>query len=196
LEEIGINGKALSHTQSMETIFENENKKVLTKVNGKISKRIAKVLMPFWDERARELALASVEGMVLSPKDAEEFRAYKRKKKIDEIMAAMAKSESSLMSGDDVQKVCERAIRLKQAAVKVPLSRLMQANEVLKNSKIKLDVVIGGTGETLTRVKVYEARLAMRMQASELTFILSPLSLSHCRFDEIRRELRALRRIA
>jgi deoxyribose-phosphate aldolase len=196
LEEIGINGKALSHTQNMETIFENENKKVLTKANGKIGKRIAKILMPFWDERARELALASVEGMVLSPKDAEEFRAYKRKKKIDEIMAAMAKSEASLMSGDDVQKVCERAIRLKQAAVKMPISRIMLAKEALKNSKIKLDVVIGGTGETLTRVKAYEARLAIRMQASELTFIPSPLSLSHCRFDEIRRELRALRRIA
>jgi len=194
MERIGINGKVLSHTQSME--MKLENKRVLTKANGRIKKRLHKILMPYWGERAAELAFAATEGMVLSPKDAEEFRAYKRKKKIDEIMAAMAKSEASLLSGDDVAKVCERALRLKQAAVKMPISKLSQAREALKNSRVKLDVVIGGTGETLTRVKAYEARLALRMQASELTFIPSPLSLLHCRFDEIRRELRALRRIA
>ncbi len=184
----------MSHTQSMETKF--ETKRVLTKANGRIKKRLQKLLMPYWDERAAELAFAATEGMVLSPKDAEEFRAYKRKKKIEEIMAAMAKSEASLLSGDDVQKVCERALRIKQAAVKMPISKLTQAREALKNSRVKLDVVIGGTGETLTRVKAYEARLAIRMQASELTFIPSPLSLLHCRFDDVRRELRALRRIA
>lgn len=145
---------------------------------------------------AVELAFAESEGMVLSPKDAEEFRAYKRKKKIDEIMSAMSKSEASLLSGDDAAKVCERALRLKQAAVKTTTSRLIQARELLKNSRVKLDVVIGGTGETLTRVKAYEARLAVRMQARELTFVPSRLSLEHCRFDEVRRELRALRRVA
>ncbi len=134
--------------------------------------------------------------MLLSPKDAEEFRAYKRKKKIEEIMSGMAKAESSLLSGDDVPKVCERALRLKQSAVKTTISRLPQIRELLKNSRVKADVLIGGFGETLTRVKVYEARLAMRMQAKELTFTPSSFGLSHCRFEEIRRELRVLRRIS
>lgn len=168
--------------------------RILTKANRRMEKRLEKASNTVFDMHLSELAYAASEGLMLSPKDAEEFRAYKRKKKIDEIMSAMSKSESSLLSGDDVPKVCERALRLKQAAVKTTVSYLAQVRALLKNSRVKADVLVGGFGETLTRVKVYEARLALRMQAKELTFVPSSLSLSHCRFEEVRRELRVFRR--
>jgi len=52
----------LSHTQSME--MKLENKRVLTKANGRIKKRLHKILMPYWGERAAELAFAATEGLV------------------------------------------------------------------------------------------------------------------------------------
>ncbi len=135
-------------------------------------------------------------GMFLSPQDAEEYRAYKRRKKVEEIMAAIAKSEASLINGEDPQRVCERAIRLKQAAIKVPPSWLPQAKTYLGGSKVKIDCVIGGNGETLTKVKAYEMRVALRGNAKELTVFIAPSMLSQNRFAEIKKELKKLCRTA
>lgn len=135
-------------------------------------------------------------GMFLSAQDAEEYRAYKRRKKVEEIMSAIAKSEASLMNGEDPQRVCERAIRLKQASIKVPPSWLPQAKTYLGGSKVKIDCVIGGNGETLTKVKAYEMRVALRGNAKELTVFIAPSMISQNRFLEIRKELKKLRRIA
>ena len=133
-------------------------------------------------------------GVLFSKKEAEEFREYKRRKKEEEIMAAISRSEASLMQSEEVQRACERAIRLKQIAVKMPISKLLRARKRLSGSKVKTDCVIGGDGETLFRVKAYEARLALRRRAQELTFCLTPSLVAECRYYELRKEIRYLKR--
>ena len=192
LGKIGINAQCLSHTQSMEKQI--NQKSILTKANQ------AKPIDSEWAFAfAGEDAFAQAEkgkGMFLSAQDAEEYRAYKRRKKVEEIMSAIAKSEASLMNGEDPQRVCERAIRLKQASIKVPPSWLPQAKTYLGGSKVKIDCMIGGNGETLTKVKAYEMRVALRGNAKELTVLIAPSMIAQNRFLEIRKELKKLRRIA
>lgn len=141
-------------------------------------------------------ALTEEKSVRISKREAEEYRAYKRKKLQADIVAALGNSESSLLKGEDVQRVCERAIRLRQAAVKVPLTRLAAAARYLTGSKVKLDCVVGGTGETLTRVKALEVKLAAKKKATEITVLVAPSHVDGCRFTEIRRELKKLRRAA
>ena len=63
------------------------------------------------------------DGVFLSNQDAEEYRIYKRRKKLNEISALISATEGSVIDGEDVQRICERAVRLKQSAVKLPLSK-------------------------------------------------------------------------
>ena len=81
----------------------------------------------------------NLECVTLSPQEAEEYRAYKRRKKVEEIMTAIARSEATLTGDEETQRVCERALRLKQAAVKVAPSRLPQIKGYLEGSKVKID---------------------------------------------------------
>lgn len=135
-------------------------------------------------------------GMVLSPSDATEFRAYKRQKKIREIRAAIASSATPIGSDGDVQSVCERAVRLRQAAVVAEPIRLPQILPYLTRNGISVDCIVGGNGETLGKVKAYEARLARRMRVGEISVVVAPSLLSACRYTEIKRELKRVTRAA
>ena len=168
MTEIGINTLPLSHNRRMEKQTIERN--VLT------------------EEKTGE------NNVCISRREAEEYRAYKRKKLQADIATALAGSESSLLNGEDIQRVCDRAIRLRQVAVKVPLSRLAVASRYLSGSKVKLDCVIGGTGETLTKVKSLEAKLATKRKASEITLVIAPSLVDGCRYGEIRREIKKVRR--
>ena len=149
------------------------------------------------ENKATEMKVPTQEESVcISRREAEEYRAYKRKKLQADIVSALASSEGSILNGEDAQRVCERAIRLRQAAVKVPLTRLALASRYLAGSKVKLDCVVGGTGETLTKVKALEARLAARKKAAEITVVIAPSLVDGCRYGEIRRELKKVRRAA
>ncbi|MBO4940045.1 MAG: hypothetical protein J6D30_03330 [Clostridia bacterium] len=135
-------------------------------------------------------------GVLLSVKEAEEFRAYKRRKAVEEIMAGMQKSAATLTTEAELPRVCERALRLKQAAIKMPLTRMSAAKKRLGKSKIKFDCLIGGDGETSTKIKAYETREAIRLGAEEITVVITPSYITASKFEEIRRELRAIRRVA
>ncbi len=135
-------------------------------------------------------------GVLFSSKDAEEYRAYKRRQKMAEVSAAIARSEACLCGNEDVQRVCERAVRLKQAAVRLPLTKLSQAAYYLSGSEVKLDCILCGDGETLAKVKAYEAKLSLRRKAKEITVPVTPSLLDCCRYGEIRRELKRARRAA
>ena len=139
---------------------------------------------------------SGLDGVFLNGTDAEEFYAYKRKKRAVEIAERITRSEGSLMGAEDVQRVCERARRLKQKAVQLPLTKLSQAKYYLSGSDVKLDCVIGGTGETLAKVKTYEAKCAVKNGAKEITLKISPSYVDACRFTEIRREIKRVKRAA
>ena len=134
------------------------------------------------------------QGVVLSTADAEEYYAYKKQQKISQIMAALAKSEGAVTAKGDVQKVVEQAMRIHQAAVRVTPTRFAQTKNIFPKGKIRVDCIIGGDGETLSRVKAYEAKLARRLGAEELTVVLAPTLLESCRYTEIKRELRRVKR--
>lgn len=136
------------------------------------------------------------DGVFLNGADAEEFRAYKKKKRISEIAERIARSEGSLMGAEDVQRVCERARRLKQKAVQLPLTKMSLAKYYLSGSAVEMDCVIGGTGETLAAIKAYEAKRAVKGGAKEITLNIAPSYVDGCRFAEIRKEIRRVKRAA
>lgn len=138
----------------------------------------------------------NADGVRISEKDAEEFRAYKRQKKLDEVIRGIAKSQSSLLGGEDVQRVCERAVRLNQPAVRLPASKLFQAKYYIGNRAVRMDCIVGGNGETATKVKLCETKLALRKKAKEITLVVTPSWLDCCRYNEIRKEVKAVRKLA
>ena len=135
-------------------------------------------------------------GLILTAADAEEYYAYKKQKKIAEIMDAMSRSEGVLEATDDAQSVIDRASRIRQSAVRMKSARFLQARVELLRKKIAADCWIGESGETLPRVKAYEMKLARKMGAKELTVALTPSLVDACRYNEIRKELRVLKRAA
>lgn len=174
MDENGINKEALSHNQRMET--KTQQKQNLTNANEALTKPATEIL--------------------LSHTDAEEYKAYKRQKKVAEIMSAVARSEANLLKGENVQRACERAVRLKQSAVKVFPSALTMAGYYLSGSPVRMDCVIGGIGETLFKVKRYEAKLAVRKKASELTLVIAPSLIETLRYGEIKREIKRIKRVS
>ena len=136
-----------------------------------------------------------LDGVMIPEKEAEEFRAYKRQKKLEEVTRGIAKSQSSLLSGEDVQRVCERAVRLKQPAVRLPASKLFQAKYYIAGRAVRMDCLVGGNGETATKVKLCETRLALRKKAKEITLVVTPSWLDCCRYNEIRKEIKAVQRL-
>lgn len=145
-------------------------------------------------EKPRETERAN--GVFLNATDAEEFRAYKRKKRALEIAERITRSQGTLMGAEDIQRVCERARRLKQKAVQLPLTKLSQAKYYLSGSNVLLDCVVGGTGETLAKIKAYETKCAVKSGAKEITLKLAPSFIDGCRFSEIRKEIKKVKRAA
>ncbi len=134
------------------------------------------------------------DGVTLSHKEAEEYCAYKRQKKISEIMTAMRRSESELTANNSAVKLCERASRLRQNSIRMTPVELIGRGEIFKNSPLKIDCVIGGNGETFAKVKAYEAKCAVKEGAKELTLTLTPSLLDNSRYQEIRKEIRRVRK--
>lgn len=164
LAGFGLNGARLSHNQAMEM---------------QTNKNLAQTK-------------AKQEGLTAS--DLAEFHAYKRGKKLAELSSAISRSVAILSRGEDMQRVCERAVRLKQASVKLPLTKLTQAFYYLNGSGVKLDCLIGGDGETVSKVKAFEAKLASKRGAQEITLTIAPSLIDCCRYGEIRREIKRVKR--
>ncbi len=133
-------------------------------------------------------------GVTLSQKEAEEYCAYKRQKKMNEIMAAMRRAESILTGSEDVTRACERAARLKLGAVQLTPAALEQWGEVVRRRPVKIDCIIGGDGETLAKVKAYEVKKVMRLGAREFTLRVTPSFVATSRYTQLRKEVRRLRK--
>ena len=135
-------------------------------------------------------------GMRISAKEAEEYCVYKRQKKISEIMSAMRRAESVLTENESAVKLLEQALRLRQTAVRITPSELIRRGEIFVKSPIALDCVIGGNGETFSKVKAYEAKCAIRAGARELSLIVAPSILLNNRYNELRKEIKRVKRSA
>ena len=127
--------------------------------------------------------------LLLSETDAAEYYAYKKQKKIAQIMDALARSEGVLDGKTDIQRVVERAGRIHQAALRVTPTYFDLAREQLSRGQVKVDCLIGGNGETVTRVKGYEMRLMKRLGAQELTVAVTPSWVEGCHYTNIKKAI-------
>lgn len=132
-------------------------------------------------------------GIVISPSEAEEYGAFKRQKRVEEVKAAFSKSEISAI-GEPIavlKRTAESVKRMGVTAVKVAPNAVRAAKSLLSTSgkTIKIDALIGGMGETTTKVKAYEAKCARRDGADELTLILSKSTALGGRPIEVKREI-------
>lgn len=142
-----------------------------------------------------KISTKETEGVRISQREAEEYRAYKRQKKVAEIMSAIARSASPIDMKDDIKKLVDRAARFRQAAVKVTPVVFAQVQRELLKSRVGLDCIVGGNGETTAKVKAYEAKLAAKAGASELTLVLSSSHIFTGRYGEIRKEIQRIKRV-
>ena len=161
---------------------------------------VSNVFNHFQDVNGKEIAGGATpekEGRVsITAREAMEYREFKRQQKRAEILSAISKSEGVIEKTSEVSKTAERAEKLRQAAVRITPSRLEAIGNFFHRRAVALDCVIGGNGETLTKVKCYEAKAAIKLGAKEITLVLSPYAVTHCRYEEIKRELKKMRRAA
>ncbi len=141
-----------------------------------------------------ERTLQQSQSVTLSHKEAEEYCAYKRQKKISEITAAMRRAESVLTGSEDVARTCERAARLKVSAVQLTPAGLSQWGELVRARPVRIDCIVGGDGESIPKVKAFEARQMIRLGARELTVRITPSLVACSRYTLLRKELRRLRK--
>lgn len=136
------------------------------------------------------------ENVTISGREAAEYCAYKRQKKRAAIAAAISRAVYTWDGKEDLHQVCEYALRLRLASVRVTPLQLVECAERFSRRGVSSDCVIGGDGETATRVKVCEARFALRAQARSLTVRIAPSLVENARYADIKKEIRALRRVA
>ena len=168
-----INRQSLSHNQAME--HKNETQNEFTK---------------------GDVALQNKDGVLISAKEAVEYCEYKKQKKRADIRSAICRSEGVLCDNGEAKKICERAVKHRQVAVRMSPSALEYVRPWVKTSGVRVDCFIGGNGETLSKVKAYEMKCALKLGAKELTVVLSPSMLADGRYGGIRKELKRLRRVA
>lgn len=131
------------------------------------------------------------QSITLSNAEAEAYQAYKREKHILEVMSYIQKAVLD-SKGEDVKKLAATAIKHGCAAIKVLPTQLASARTLLEGNKTKTDCLIGGTGETFLKVKVYETKLARKAGAQEISLTLNETDVKANRFNEIKKEIKKI----
>ena len=137
----------------------------------------------------------SISNVMLSQKEAEEYCAYKRQKKISEIMAALRRTGSELTANDSAVRLGEQALRLRQAAVKMTPRELLSRGDAIRRNGVRIDCIVGGDGETFASVKAYEAKRVIKEGAKEITLRLTSSLIVSGRYTELRKEIKAVKRV-
>ena len=127
--------------------------------------------------------------ITLSVTEAAEYQAYKREKHILEVMRHIQKSVLSAQK-DNLKQTLATAVKYNCAAVKVLPTQLAYACAINENGKVKIDCIIGGDGQTFTKVKVYETKLARKQGAQEITLCLNESDVKNNRVNEIKKEIK------
>ena len=138
-------------------------------------------------------------GILLSVKEAEEYGVFKRQKRIQQVLCAIAKGVVDGLEAktvEELQAQAALAVRYGVAALKVPPSGLAAAKRALFGSKVTIDCTIGGGGRTLSKVKLYEAKCVLRAGAQTLTLVLDGVALREERWGEIKKEIKRVCRKA
>lgn len=138
-------------------------------------------------------------GILLSPTEAEEYCKFKREKYIRSVVQAMEKASlcgEKAISQEDERRLFDLAIRHGAASFQTTPCGLPQAKRTLVGRKTAIDCIVGGNGKTLSKVKAYEARLAYRGGAKEITLVLNPDHLQTEKWSEMKKEIKRVSRKA
>lgn len=174
-----------------------DNKQDLTKANGEVALKTesqikAETVVP----AGTGVEIPEENGVMISTREAQEYCEYKRRKKRAEITSAIFRSETPLLQKGEVKVVCDTAAKHRQAAVRLTPVILEAEGGFFRERGVRTDCLIGGTGETLPKVKAYEARRALWLKANELSVAITPSFVEGGDYAGIRKELRKLRRVA
>ncbi len=136
---------------------------------------------------------------VLSQAEEAEYREFLRTKREAEIALLLRRLVVDLSGESDrfaLKAGVESAVRLSAAGVLVSPMQVALVKKLLKKSGPRLMALIGGTGESLPSVKKLEAKRALRQGAEEIVLTISTYSLKNGAAQNVRRELRTVRRAA
>lgn len=136
------------------------------------------------------------DALTISNREALEYCAYKKQKKVSTVMEGISRAVCILDEKEDVHRAMAQALRLRVSAIRVTPLQLEKNGVKFRERGVSADCVIGGNGETLSKVKACEAKLALRLKARQLTLKLAPSYINACRYAEMRREIRRIRRLA
>ncbi len=134
-------------------------------------------------------------GILLSDSEAEEYRNFKRQKYIAAVNQNIRRACLDLTEVNSVQEISELCALAKKhliATVRTTPDRLPTVRAALLESQTKIDVLLGGTGKTLWKVKAYETKLCVRSGAGELTVMPNPAFLETEKFTELKKELKKI----
>lgn len=137
----------------------------------------------------------AADSLVITQREAEEFCAYKKQKKIAEINSAISRAELGFEEDTDAQAICAVMEKYRLASVKLPLTMLSLYGAFFARRGVACDCIVGGTGETLPAIKAQEAKAALKYKAKEITLVLAPSAVRGARYAELRKELKKLRRV-
>ena len=182
----GIATEDLSHNQSME----NSQKSMMDNLDLLARQKTPSGNMISQTGERKEDALT------ISSREALEYCAYKKQKKVSSIMEGISRAVCVLDEKEDVHRALAQALRLRISAIRVTPLQLEKNSAKFAERGVSADCIIGGNGETLSRVKACEAKLALRLKARQLTVKLAPSYINACRYAEMRREIRKIRRLA
>ena len=93
---------------------------------------------------------------------------------------------------DAIEKLCKEAAEYRFASVCINPAYVTKANELLKDSDVKVCTVIGfPLGANVTDVKIYEAKNALAEGATELDYVLNISDVKNGEFDRVQTEMAA-----
>ena len=127
------------------------------------------------------------DALTISNREALEYCAYKKQKKVSTVMEGISRAVCILDEKEDVHRAMAQALRLRVSAIRVTPLQLEKNGVKFRERGVSADCVIGGNGETLSKVKACEAKLALRLKARQLTLKLAPSYINACRYDKKKR---------
>lgn len=94
---------------------------------------------------------------------------------------------------DDIQKLCDEAIKYSFASVCVNPCYVFIAKEFLKNSDVKVCTVIGfPLGATTTEVKAFESAQAIENGADEIDMVINIGALKEGKYNYVENDIKAV----
>lgn len=94
---------------------------------------------------------------------------------------------------DDIEGLCNEAIKYSFASVCVNPCHVSTAKEFLKDSNVKVCTVIGfPLGATTTEVKVFESSQAIKNGAAEIDMVLNIGALKEEKYDYVVKDIKAV----